>query len=52
MSDVSDHRAALEQKIRDTFTPNVTTGRDIQMTTSSWSEKKSTAAVVTIIAAW
>jgi hypothetical protein len=29
MSDVSDHRAALEQKIRDTFTPNVTTGHDI-----------------------
>lgn len=29
MSDVRYHRAALEQKIRDTFTPKVTTGHDI-----------------------
>jgi hypothetical protein len=29
MSDVSEHAAALERKIRDTFRPNVTTGHDI-----------------------
>ena len=52
MSEASKHIAALDRKIRDTFTPGVTTGYDADYDDSLLVVgKRSTAVVVSIIVA-
>ena len=46
------HAAALERRIRDTYSPNVTTGRDTDFVNFVVVGKKLTAAVVMMADVW